>query len=91
MSYFRTNPSHPSNSNIYVPVYRKGWQDGGEVDIFSVECQLFRLFPKLILVAKCKTPLFLIKYGESCILTLLSGRIDSTAQAIFCMNSAKCD
>ncbi len=25
-----------SNSNLYVPVYRKGWQDGGEVEIFSV-------------------------------------------------------
>ncbi len=24
------------NSNIYVPVYRKGWQDGGEVEIFSL-------------------------------------------------------
>jgi hypothetical protein len=25
-----------SNSNLYVPVYRKGWQDGGEVEIFSL-------------------------------------------------------
>lgn len=25
-----------SNSNIYVPVYRKGWQDDGEVEIFSL-------------------------------------------------------
>jgi hypothetical protein len=22
-----------SNSTLYVPVYRKGWQDGGEVEI----------------------------------------------------------
>jgi len=25
-----------SNSTLYVPVYRKGWQDGGEVEIFSL-------------------------------------------------------
>lgn len=25
-----------SNSRIYVPVYRTGWQDGGEVEIFSL-------------------------------------------------------
>jgi hypothetical protein len=25
-----------NNSNLYVPVYRKGWQDGGEVEIFSL-------------------------------------------------------
>jgi hypothetical protein len=25
-----------SNSILYVPVYRKGWQDGGEVEIFSL-------------------------------------------------------
>lgn len=25
-----------SNSALYVPVYRKGWQDGGEVEIFSL-------------------------------------------------------
>lgn len=25
-----------ANSTLYVPVYRKGWQDGGEVEIFSL-------------------------------------------------------
>ena len=25
-----------SNSTLYVPVHRKGWQDGGEVEIFSL-------------------------------------------------------
>ena len=24
------------NISLYVPVYRKGWQDGGEVEIFSL-------------------------------------------------------
>jgi hypothetical protein len=43
----------------------------------------------VILVAKCRLPLFLIKYGGSCILTLLSGRIDSTAQAIFLHEQCK--
>lgn len=82
----RTNQSHPPGNRHHADRLadaRDDCHDG--VDHGN------GLFPTLILVAKYKLPLFLIKYGERCILTMLSGRIDSTAQAIFCMNSAKCD
>ena len=35
-SHWRILVRKDSNSSIYVPVYRKGWQDGGEVEIFSL-------------------------------------------------------
>jgi hypothetical protein len=41
------------------------------------------------LVAKCKTPLLLIKYGGNRLLTLLSGSIESVAQAIFLHEQCK--